>query len=198
MKNTLVKLTSDKPACAGFDDEYLYISFQVDHETFDALKNAANGNKSGRNGYTVVQLESIEEIICYQKAEDFFFWSGSARKRKKYGLQISNGESRTAFCKDLAKACGLKTKIETNDPYSRVGRNAIPIIMIGLLTVGCCLGASEKLIEAKSAKSRAISDAFKAIGPTAFLIIGLSFIGFFLFRLIKNIKASDIKIVYSF
>ena len=199
MKDKLVKLTSDKPACAGFDDEYFYISTLVNHETFDQLRNAAKESRSGRNGYSVVQLKSIEEITCYQKAEDFFFrtWNGS--KRKKYGLQISSSESRLAFCEELALASGLKSRTEKNDPYSRIQRNAIPIIMTALFTAGCSICASHLMpLASRESRGRAMSEALKAVGPTAILIIGLALIGFFVFRMIKNIRASDTKIEYSF
>lgn len=200
MQHTIVKLTSDKPSCIGFDDEYLYISSQMDHQTIDELKNAARESKSGRKGYELFALKSIREITFHQKRTDFFFGYDKDGKMKKYMLVIESSELRFFFCESLAKACRLKTKTETNNPYSRVGVNAIPIIMTVLFTTACYVGASGIIPEAEepSAKSRLFSDAFKAIGPTAFLIIGLSLIGFFLFRLIRNIKASDTKMVYTF
>lgn len=198
MKNTLVKLTSDKPSCAGFDDEYLYISSQGIHETVDALKKAASESKSAWGGYTLVELKSIREITCYQKGTNFFFRYDKSGKPKKYGLEIDDSESRLAFCENLALASGLKTKTESIDPYSRVQANAIPIIMITLFTGFCALGASDLVPpSAPDSRSRVISEAVKAIGPTTILIIGICLVGFFVFRLIRNIKDSDIKFVYS-
>lgn len=198
MKNTFVRLTSDKPSCAGFDDEYLYISSQGIHETFDALKKAASVSKSAWGGYTVVALRTIKEITCYQKGTNFFFRYDKSTKLKKSGLEISDMESRLAFCKDLALASGLKTKTETIDPYSRVQANAIPIIMIALFTgVGSFCASDLVPPAAPDSRSRAISEAFKIVGPIPILIIGLSIMAFFAVRLIRNIKASDTKIVYS-
>jgi hypothetical protein len=200
MRNMIVKLTSDKHSCMGFDDAYLYISSRLDHQTIDELKHAARESKSGRKGYEVIELKSIREITVHQKRTDFLLRYEKHSKMKKYVLEIEDNELRTTFCESLAEASRLKTKTETNNPYSRVGVNAIQIIMTVLFTGACYAGASGIIPEAEesTAKSRLWSDSLKAIGPTAFLIIGLSLIGFFLFRLMRNIKDSDTKMVYTF
>ncbi|WP_448926817.1 hypothetical protein [Fluviicola sp.] len=194
MKNTLVKMDFDKPACAGFDGDHLYISTQLGHELFETLKNAATEERSGRKGYEVIPLKSIREITLHQKENHFTFRYARAGKQKKFLLQIDDSETRLLFCEELSKACRLENRTETKNPYSRVAVNSIPIMMTGLFTLGCFFGA---LIKGKgSGRGYQFGEALKIIGPIPILIIGLAIMTFFVIRLMRNIKASDTKIVY--
>lgn len=200
MKNNLVTLTSDRlyGSCAAFDDEYLYISFQIAHKTADELKQAAQTGRSGMNGYTVIELKTIREVKCYQKGEHFLVRYEVSGKQKKYGMQISDRETRLEFCEALAQASGLKTKTEKKDPYSRVPANAIPIVFIALVTAVCSVAASDLIPPAgRESRGRFMSETLKIIGPTAILIVGIILIGFFVFRMLRNIKNSDMKLMYT-
>ena len=199
MKNTLVIITSQKPSCAGFDDEYLYISSLYEHTSFEELKSFTleNGN-SGKNGYAMIEIKTIEEVHFHEKAPDLFFRYEKKGRLKKYYLCIKNNEIRTTFSESLAEVCNLKTRTETNNPYSRLGVNSIPVVICGLLTWGCYYGSNGGFSDGRKSIARLMTEVLQSAGPTAVLITGSVVTLFFLLRLVKNILDSDLSVVYSF
>lgn len=183
-----IPLQSSGAGCVGFDEERIYISTQKQYLDFDDLQEHAMAfRQSWDNGYAVIELKNIREIVANERTPDFFVrYTNAKGKTRKYYLRLKDKQGRIEFCDDLADTCKLRSRFEEENRFLQFGVNLVLAVLAGLLTWGIVYFSEHESRHTQRALAYLATQLFKVLGPTVCLVIGSMVTGFFVFRITRN------------
>jgi hypothetical protein len=185
----------------GFNDKWLMLSSEHDHNNFETLEHYIESfQRSGTNGYSTINLNSIREIKYHEKHSEFFIrYESDSKKLKRYYLSIESNEIRKDFCASFSKACILNSKKESVNHFARIWPNTLIIAVSLFLTEISLLcfnvGLYYPIIHAK----QIIADLLRMKWEAIITVVGALVIIYFSYKitelshLIKPILSGGIK-----
>lgn len=199
MKNKIIHTKNSRPSCIGYDDKWLMISTEELHTDIESLLFYTKSfHKSGTNGYSKIEINTIKEIKLHKNHSEFFIrYQKEPLKLRRWYLSIEDKESRTEFCNSLAHICCLNSKNEYFNPYAKLASNVVLIIVTLLLTWAAVLISKGGIKGLNRPIRQFVADHMEMIGPIPFITIGGIITSYFIYKIIKNLIKPTKTIIYT-